>query len=137
MRLVTLEADDEVLELRRELVGVAYGPAGSVGEGGAAFVVVAVKYFIAGFAEDAEFAADVGHRFSIEKAGDETEAFFHGRTRFHGINTSRPKAQSVTHVSRTLCHLCLGSHTTADWVRRRQMVVIVIAADGPPAITQL
>jgi hypothetical protein len=29
---------------------------------------------------------------------------------FHGINTSRPKAQSVTHVSGTLCHLCLGSY---------------------------
>jgi hypothetical protein len=28
---------------------------------------------------------------------------------FHGINTSRPqKAKSVTHVSGTECHLCLG-----------------------------
>src|SRR5579862_1243050 len=26
---------------------------------------------------------------------------------FHGINTSRPKAKSVTHVSGTICHLCL------------------------------
>src|SRR5271167_1824953 len=26
---------------------------------------------------------------------------------FHGINTSRPKAKSVTHVSGTVCHLCL------------------------------
>src|SRR4051812_38443593 len=26
---------------------------------------------------------------------------------FHGINTSRPKAKSVTHVSGTKCHLCL------------------------------
>src|SRR6266536_5478620 len=28
---------------------------------------------------------------------------------FHGINTSRQKAKSVTHVSGTKCHLCLGS----------------------------
>src|SRR5579862_3365528 len=26
---------------------------------------------------------------------------------FHGINTSRPTAKSVTHVSGTVCHLCL------------------------------
>src|SRR6266571_9277335 len=27
---------------------------------------------------------------------------------FHGIDTSRPKAESVTHVSGTKCHPCLG-----------------------------
>jgi hypothetical protein len=27
---------------------------------------------------------------------------------FHGIDTSRKKAKSVTHVSGTICHLCLG-----------------------------
>src|SRR5258705_11757402 len=26
---------------------------------------------------------------------------------FHGIDTSRPKTESVTHVSGTFCHLCL------------------------------
>src|SRR5437870_10645373 len=26
---------------------------------------------------------------------------------FHGIDTSRPKAESVTHVSGTICHPCL------------------------------
>src|SRR5205085_1387770 len=31
---------------------------------------------------------------------------------FHGINTSRPKAKSVTHVSGTLCHPCLSPHTS-------------------------
>src|SRR5262249_11702811 len=30
---------------------------------------------------------------------------------FHGINTSRQKAKSVTHVSGTKCHLCLRPHT--------------------------
>src|SRR6478609_7841057 len=28
---------------------------------------------------------------------------------FQGISTSRQKAESVTHVSGTFCHLCLGS----------------------------
>ncbi|MEW6598819.1 MAG: hypothetical protein AB1429_15150, partial [Pseudomonadota bacterium] len=27
---------------------------------------------------------------------------------FHGIDTSRAKAESVTHVSGTICHPCLG-----------------------------
>ena len=82
MRLAALEADDQPLDLRRELVGVADRPAGSVGEGCAALVLVAGEEFVAGFAGDAELAADVGDGFSFEDAGDEAEAFFHGRTRF-------------------------------------------------------
>src|SRR5436190_9600593 len=31
---------------------------------------------------------------------------------FHGINTSRQRAKSVTHVSGTKCHLCLKPRTT-------------------------
>src|SRR3989442_9615931 len=36
---------------------------------------------------------------------------------FHGIDTSRSKAESVTHVSGTFCHLCLGPLTcfTTAW----------------------
>src|SRR6266700_1674289 len=34
---------------------------------------------------------------------------------FHGINTSRQKAKSVTHVSGTKCHLCLGSLISRGW----------------------
>src|SRR5580700_6934750 len=32
---------------------------------------------------------------------------------FHGINTSRQMAKSVTHVSGTVCHLCLRPLTKA------------------------
>ena len=40
---------------------------------------------------------------------DQAKAFFHHRTRFHGIHTSRLRIQagSVTDVSGTECHLCL------------------------------
>src|SRR3954469_1163720 len=31
---------------------------------------------------------------------------------FHGINTSRQKAKSVTHVSGTKCHPCLRPHNS-------------------------
>src|SRR3989442_3655734 len=33
---------------------------------------------------------------------------------FHGIDTSRPKAESVTHVSGTICHPCLRPVTAAQ-----------------------
>jgi len=33
---------------------------------------------------------------------------------FHGINTSRPKAKSVTHVSGTICHLSLRPLTVVQ-----------------------
>src|SRR6266581_4244538 len=38
------------------------------------------------------------------------------RLAFHGIDASRPKAESVTHVSGTKCHPCLGplSRTSRD-----------------------
>src|SRR6516162_6168233 len=39
---------------------------------------------------------------------------------FHGINTSRPQtAKSVTHVSGTECHLCLGPLKTGNAKTRR------------------
>jgi hypothetical protein len=38
---------------------------------------------------------------------------------FHGIHTSRQMTASVTHVSGTRCHLCLGSHTA--FVRREEL----------------
>src|SRR5438105_6636495 len=42
---------------------------------------------------------------------------------FHGINTSRPKAKSVTHVSGTKCHLCLRPHTITAHIRFRALTV--------------
>src|SRR5580658_885691 len=37
---------------------------------------------------------------------------------FHGINTSRQMAKSVTHVSGTVCHLCLRPLTCTATSRR-------------------
>ena len=48
--LVALEADDQALDLAGQLVGVADRPAGAVGEGLEAMLLVAVKDFVAGFA---------------------------------------------------------------------------------------
>ncbi|WP_210190761.1 hypothetical protein, partial [Bradyrhizobium canariense] len=41
---------------------------------------------------------------------------------FHGIHTSRrTKAESVTHVSGTFCHLCLGPLTVSAPIAAVQM----------------
>jgi hypothetical protein len=49
--------------------------------------------------------ADVRHGLPVQQAGDKAQAFFHHRTRFPR------QAESVTHVSGTKCHLCLGPFT--------------------------
>jgi len=49
MGLVALEADDQALDLAGQLVGVTDGPAGAVGEGLEAMLLVAVEDFVAGF----------------------------------------------------------------------------------------
>lgn len=51
MRLAALEADDEALNLRGELIGIAHRPMGSIGQRGTALVAVAVEDFIAGLRE--------------------------------------------------------------------------------------
>src|SRR5262245_23277638 len=49
---------------------------------------------------------------------------------FHGIHTSRrTKAESVTHVSGTFCHLCLGplNHERIRYFRRHGFRVILVS----------
>ena len=99
-----LEGDDEALDLGRELVGIADGPAGPVVERCRALVFVAGEDFVAGFTRDTELAADIGHRFSLEEAGDEAEAFFHGRTCFPRHQHLPPK--------RGKCYPCVRNKTS-------------------------
>jgi hypothetical protein len=49
---------------------------------------------------------------------------------FHGINTSRQKAKSVTHVSGTKCHLCLRP-LTAPLIARRAVCPITTMTFAP------
>jgi hypothetical protein len=69
-------------------------------------ILVTVEDLVAGLARDAELTARVRHRLALQKLGDKAQAFLHCRTL--GINTPRKKPESVTHVSGTFCHLCLG-----------------------------
>jgi hypothetical protein len=47
-------------------------------------------------------------RLAIEDTGEEAQAFVHDRTLFPRHPHPPQKAESVTHVSGTNCHLCLG-----------------------------
>src|SRR6185437_10805693 len=82
MRLVSLQAHDQALELLRELVGVAHRPPRSVGQGLQPVLPVAIENLVAGFAGYAELPTDLGHGFPIQKPGNKTKALFHYRTRF-------------------------------------------------------
>jgi hypothetical protein len=61
----------------------------------------------------AVLSAQLGHDLAVEQPGNETQAFFHDRT-FPSRASPPPllsQLESVTHVSGTICHLCLGSLT--------------------------
>jgi hypothetical protein len=70
-------------------------------------LAVSIEDFVAGFARDAEGPTDLRHGLSVEKLCDNRRRSSMTEQSFHGINTSRQKAKSVTHVSGTTCHLCL------------------------------
>lgn len=74
-RLVLLEADDQRLDLHRQLIGVAVGPARSVGQALDPRAVVSIEDLVAGLARHAEIAADARHLLPIEQPGDELQAF--------------------------------------------------------------
>jgi hypothetical protein len=59
----------------------------------------------------AERATDLAHRFAVQQLSDKPQALEHS---FHGIRTSPGKGKAVTHVSGTICHLCLGPLTATN-----------------------
>src|SRR5215471_16023447 len=82
MGLLGFEADDQALDLLRQLIGVANGPPRSVGQRLQPVLHVAVENLVAGLARYAELPAHVRHRFPVQHARDEPKALLHDRTRF-------------------------------------------------------
>src|SRR6266536_3210197 len=93
VRLVAFEPDDEGLELRGQLVGVADRPARAVAQGRKPVLFVAVENLVAGLAGDAELPAHVRHGFPVQQAGDKAQAFLHHRTRFPRHQHLPPKGE--------------------------------------------
>src|ERR1700730_9056521 len=65
MGLVALDRDDQALDLRRQLVGVANRPARAVGQGLETVFLVALADLVAGLARNADRATDLAHRFAV------------------------------------------------------------------------
>jgi len=65
MRLVLLQADDQALHLRRQLVGVAHRPPRAVGQGFQPMLLVTVEDLVAGLARDAEVFAHLTHGVAV------------------------------------------------------------------------
>ena len=107
VRLVALEGDDQAFDLGRELVGVAHRPAGAVGKGLQAVRLVAVEDLVSGLAGDGSG--------SHPPAGGRQSAGALPRPNTPSRASPPPacsrQAKSVTHVSGTKCHPCLGPLT--------------------------
>src|SRR5215469_14616966 len=108
VRLFGFEPDNQPLELVRQLVGVAHRSARSIAQGRQPVLLVAIEYLVASLPRDPKISTYVRHRLTVQKAGDKPQALLHHRTRFPRHQHLPPKAKSVTHVSGTKCHLCLG-----------------------------
>lgn len=111
MRLLALEVDNQLLDLRRQLVGIAHRPPRAVAQRLEAMLLVAVKDFVAGLARDSELPADIAHRLPVQQPADKPKTLVHHRTLLPGHRHLPQIAEGVTHVSGTICHLCLGSLT--------------------------
>jgi hypothetical protein len=66
-RLVLLDAHDQRLDLDRELIGMAIGPARAVGEPFQAGRVIAGEDLVAGLAGDAELTAQRRHLLAVQQ----------------------------------------------------------------------
>jgi hypothetical protein len=80
VRLAALAFDDQGLDLRRQLVGIADRAPRAVTQGFQPVLLVATEDLVAGLARDAELAADLGHRLALQQAGDKPQTFVHYRT---------------------------------------------------------
>jgi hypothetical protein len=107
VRLLGFEPDNQPLELLRQLVGIAHRPSRSVGQGRQPMLLVPIEYLVAGLPRYPEIPAYVRHRLTAKRRATNRRRSSITELAFHGINTSRQKAKSVTHVSGTKCHLCL------------------------------
>src|SRR6266404_1955416 len=111
MGLVALGRDDQALDLPRQLVGVANRPARAIGQGLETVFLVALEDLVAGLARNAEPATDLAHRFAVQQPSDKPQALVHHRTLLPRHPRLPRKGEGVTHVSGTICHLCLGPLT--------------------------
>jgi hypothetical protein len=99
MRLLLLQADDQALDLIRQLVGIADRPAAAIGQGFEPALLVSIEDFVAGLSGYPERPANIAHRLAIEDQGDKLETLVHDRTLL-------PRHRHPP-LNRGTCHLCV------------------------------
>jgi hypothetical protein len=100
MRLLALAADDQALDLRRQLVGIAHRSPTTVAQRFEAALLVATEDLVAGLARNPELAANAAHRFAIKQLGDEPQALVHHRTLL-------PRHRHLPAQEAGKCYLCV------------------------------
>ena len=111
MGFLLLAAQDHLLDLLGQLVGIAHRPARAVAQRLGAELLVAVEDFVAGLRDIPKdrqtslMPSPSSNRATNRRRSSITELSF------HGINTSRKPAKSVTYVSGTIRYLSLRSDT--------------------------
>ena len=117
VRLLGLEADNQALDLLRQLVGIAHRPPRAIAQRLKPVLLVAIENLVAGLAGYPELHTSVMASPSSRRATKRRRSSI-TELAFHGIHTSRlqglQKAKSVTDVSGTKCHLCLGPLIDAE-----------------------
>ena len=81
--MLTLELDDQLLDLEGQLVGLPVGPTTAIGQPFEA-AVVALEDLVAGLARDIELAAQRRHLLPVQQPGHKPQPFVHLATLLPG-----------------------------------------------------
>src|SRR5262249_862750 len=108
---LTLELNDQLLDLEGQPIGVPVRSAAAVGESVEPPVLVALEDLVAGLARDIEVATDGGHLLAVEQAGDEPEPLIHLGTLLPRHFALPAKCRSVTYVPGIYCYPSLRKDT--------------------------
>jgi hypothetical protein len=93
--LVVLEAHDQRLDLKGQLIGLAIRSSRPVGQRLEATFLVAPENLVACLAGNAELPAQTRHLLPVQRPGNELQPFIHRVTRFPGHLALLAKAQIV------------------------------------------
>src|SRR5215469_14552769 len=105
--VLALHVQDKIFHLKGKLVGVAIGATTAVGQALHTAVLIAVEDLVAGLAGDAKFPAKFSHRLAGKPPRHKLKSLSHHRTLLPRHHFLPKRGKSVTHVSGTICYLCL------------------------------
>src|SRR6201984_3464780 len=100
MWLLSLELDNQGLDLSRQLVGIAYRAFGAVTQRLKPVLLVTVKDLVAGLARNAELPAHTRHRLPVQETSDKAQTLFHHRTLF-------PRHRHLPRIKSGKCNPCV------------------------------